>query len=160
MANEYSTAAEIEAFAGTWGVDLRTDDVGGVSVVDDAITFAGADFDFFCQGRYLSSDLTAIQWVRNVATAFAVEWLCLRRLNSVPEGLAKQCDRYREQLALVLEGKAQVPGAARSRRPVTVTNQVVDLRRRNNNVRVDRTRSTGVAQDYVRPSDPTAPDDR
>lgn len=155
---DYTTSTEIEHLAGSVGVDLRTDDGVEATLVQEAVDYAGGEVDYYCQGKF--SSLDGIQYVRNAATHFALEWLCLRRLNSVTESLAKACDRYREQLTRVLEGKAMIPGAARSRRPVTVTNQVVDLRRFNNQVRTDTTRSTGVARGYVRPTDPTAPDQR
>lgn len=155
---DYSTSTEIDALAGSVGVDLRTDDGTEATLVQDAIDYAAGEVDFYCQARF--SGLDEIQWVRNVATAFAVEWLCNRRLNSVPESLAKMCDRYREKLELVLERKAVVPGATRSRRAVAVSNQVVDLRRYNNQTRVDLPRSTGVAEGYTRQTDPTAPDQR
>ena len=132
----YTSATEIDQLAGTVGVDLRVDDGTEATLVAAAVDYAGGEIDFGCQGRFDSID--QIDWVRNVATHFALEWLCLRRLNSVSESLAKTCDRYRDKLELIQIGKAVIPGAARSRRPVSVTNQVVDLRRANNQVRTDR----------------------
>lgn len=155
---DYSSATEIDQLAGTTGVDLRTDDATEATIVQEAIDYAGGELDFYAQGRW--SSLDSVQYVRNAATHLALEWLCLRRLNSVPASLAKACDRYREKLELVMLGKVVIPGATRSRRQVTVTNQVVDLRRANNQVRTDRTRSTGTANGYTRPTDSTAPDDR
>lgn len=155
---DYTSPDEIALLAGHTGVDLRTDDDDPDGLVAEAISYATGEIDFAAQGKYSAID--QIQWVRNVATHFALEWLSLRRLNSVTASLAKTCDRYREKLALVEAGKLQVPGATRSRRAVTVTNLTTDLRRANNQQRVDRTRSTGTAKGYVRPVDTNAPDDR
>lgn len=155
---DYSSAAEIDRLAGATGVGLRTDDGVEATLVQEAIDYAGGEIDFACQGRYSAVD--QVQWVRNCATHLALEDLCRRRLNSVPESLAARCDGYREQLRAVAGGQLAVPGAARGRRPVTVTNSTVDNRRFNNQVRVDRSRSTGVAKDYTRPTDPNAPDNR
>jgi len=155
---DYTSATEIDQLAGQVGVDLRTDDGTESTLVAEAIDYAAGDVDYYCQGRF--SNLDTIQYVRNAATHFAVEWLSLRRLNSVTESLQKACDRYREQLTRVLEGKAIIPGATRSRRQAAVSNYNVDLRKFNNTIRTDRSRSTGVAKDYRRPVDPTAPDQR
>lgn len=158
MPTAYTDATAINLLAGQVGVDLRADDATEAEVVAEAVEYAGGEVDFAAQGRW--SGLDAVRWVRNCATHFALEWLCLRRLNAVPESLAAACERYRQQLALVAQGKLVIPGAARSRRPVTVTNQTVDLRRPNNQVRTDRSRSTGVANNYPRPTDTNAPDAR
>lgn len=125
-----------------------------------AIEHGSSEIDFYCQDKYLPADLAASRFVSEAATAFALEYWCLRRLNDTPKSVVEWADRYREKLQLVLEGKAGLAGVARSRRPVTVTNSHVDLRRPNNQVRTDTTRSTGVATGYRRPTDPTAPDAR
>ncbi|VTT96560.1 : DUF1320 [Gemmataceae bacterium] len=155
---DYSSDTEMQNLAGQVAVDLRTDDAVTATLLQAAIDYAGGEVEFYCQGRF--SLLDTVQYARNAATAFALEWLCMRRFNAVVEPLTKMCDRYREQLTKVAEGKFTIPGAARSRRQVTVTNQVVDLRRFNNQVRTDRSRSTGVAKGYVRPVDYNAPDER
>ena len=155
---DFTSPDEIDHLAGTTGVDLRTDDADVVDVTAEAILYAGGELEFSAQGKY--SNLDTLQWIRNVATAFALEYLCQRRLNSVPESLAERCERYRKKLELVEAGKLVIPGATRSRRPVTVTNSNVDLRRANNQVRVDKSRSTGVARNYPRVVDEVAPDQR
>lgn len=155
---DFTTAGEIDRLAGTTGVDLRTDDGAEATLVAEAVAYATGEVEFYCQGRFTALD--GVQYVRNAATHFALEWLCLRRLNAVPEGLARACERYREKLELVMAGKVTIPGAARTRRAVTVSTPAVDLRRFNNQNRVDQNRSTGVAKDYRRPTDPTSPDQR
>jgi hypothetical protein len=157
----YTTAGDIDSLAGTLAVDLRTDDGVEATLVADAIDCASADVDFYTQGRYAAADLAENRWARHAATAFALEVLCIRRLNDVPTSLAEMCERYRKMLQLVLEGKAQIPGAARSRRPGTVTNYVPDLRRLNNQMRRDQNRSTGArAASYRVMNDPSSPDMR
>jgi hypothetical protein len=156
---DYTSATEIDNLAGTLGVDLRTDDGVEATLAQAAVDFARGQIDFACQGRF--SGLDQIQWVRNCATYLALEeYLCLRRLNSPPASLVASCDRFREQLLQVQEGRAVIPGATRSRRQVALSTPVVDLQRHNNQSRIDTTRSTGVARGYVRPTDPKAPDQR
>jgi hypothetical protein len=159
MANEFTTAEKMEALAGTLAIDLRADDNSDLlALYEEAIAYAGGEVDFYCQDKYLAADLAVSQWVQNIATAFALEWFCQRRLNSVPESLAAMCDRYRLKLDLVLEGKAHIPGVPRSRRAVVISNQTVDLQRFNNQVRTDKARSTGVVEGYRQRTDPTAVD--
>lgn len=155
----YTTADAIEDLIGSLGVELRTDDADEQTLVDQAIEYASGRIDFYC-ARYAGAELAANRWVEGAATFIAVRWLCFRRLNEVPKSIEKEWEERLAELELIQQGKAVVPGAATSRRPVTVTNPHVDLRRPNNQVRVDRTRSTGVAKDYRRPTDPTAPDAR
>ena len=160
MSTAFTSAADITALIGRMGLDLRSDDAEPDDLMDRAVEHGSAEIDWYTQDKYLAADLAESRFVGEAATAFAVEYWCLRRLNDTPKGVTEYADRYRDKLQLVLEGKAGIPGVARSRRPVTVTNQTTDLRRRNNQIRTDRTRSTGVAKDYVRPIDPTAPDCR
>lgn len=160
MSTAFTNAEAITALAGQRAIDLRGDDAEPDDLMDRAIEHGSAEIDWYMQGKYLEADLAGSRFVSEAATAFALEYWCLHRLNESPKSLTEYADRYRDKLHLVLEGKAGIPGVARSRRPVTVTNQRVDLRRPNNQVRTDTTRSTGVAQDYVRPTDPTAPDCR
>lgn len=156
----YTDAKAITDLVGQLAVDLRTDDVEAAEFLDEAIDHGSSEIDFYSQGKYVASDLAANRWVKDAATAFAVEKLCMRRLNAIPESAVAWADRYREKLQGVLDGKWNIPGCSRTRRAVTVTNQHVDLRRPNNQVRTDTTRSTGVAKNYNRPTDPTAPDSR
>lgn len=157
----YTTSGDVTSLAGSLAVDLRTDDGVEADLMAEAIDYASADVDFYTQGKYAAADLAENRWAKHAATAFALEYLCIRRLNDVPTSLAEMCERYRKLLQLVLEGKAQVPGAARSRRPGTVTNYVPDLRRLNNQMRRDPNRSTGArASSYRVMTDPTSPDNR
>lgn len=160
MSTPFTSASAVTALIGRMGLDLRSDDAEPDDLMDRAIEHGSAEIDWYMQDKYLASDLAGSRFVAEAATAFAVEYWCLHRLNDTPKSVTEYADRYRDKLQLVLEGKAGIPGVARSRRPVTVTNQRVDLRRPNNQVRTDTTRSTGIAQDYVRPTDPTAPDCR
>ena len=157
---QYCEAADVEKLAGELAVDLRTDDdtagEDAAALVPRAIDYASRRVDFYCVPPYSPAGLAGNGWVRDVAVTLAVYWLCLRRLNDVPGSVAAEREERLQELQMVREGKAQVPGAAPSRRPVTVTNQLVDLRRANGQVRTDRSRSTGAAKGYRRPTDPTA----
>lgn len=150
----YTTAAEVSDLAGELAVDLRTDDGSELALMAAAIDYASGRIDFYTIPPYSQLVLAGSRWVRDVATVFALHWLCLRRLNEAPKSLESDREERLEELKLIQEGKAQVPGVARSRRPVTVTNQRIDLRRFNNNPRSDRARSTGAPGDYRRPTDP------
>lgn len=155
----YTTADAITALAGDLAVDLRADDGDLEALLAAAVDHASGRVDFYC-ARYAGAELAANRWVAGVATLIALRWLSLRRLNEVPKSVEAEWEERRAELELIQKGKAVVPNAATSRRPVTVTNPHTDLRRTNNQVRVDRSRSTGVANDYRRPTDPTAPDRR
>lgn len=156
----YTTPQAVTDLAGELAVELRTDDGSDQTemdgFVDSAIEYASSRIDFYIGGRVAASELAVNRWVAGVATVFALHWLCLRRLNSAPGALETERTERLEELKLIQQGKAQVPGAARSRRPITLTNQRVDLNRPNHQIRTDRTRSTGVAKDYPRRTDPGA----
>lgn len=156
----YTTAILITKLAGQLAVDLRLDDSADA---DDDLEFAidtgTVDVDFYLQ-QYSQADAADNIWVQQHATWMALRALCQRRLNDVPESILKECERREKQLMLVLQRKAPAPRLAKTRRPGVVSNYTTDLRRYNNQGRVDGPRSTGLAEGYQRPTDPTAPDDR
>jgi len=158
----YTDADAVAARIGQLGLDLRTDDDSQPTLVEAAIDYGSARVDFYCGGgtRYAPAELAASRWVQAVATLAAVMWLCRHRLNEVPASILEEWEEFLAELQAIQKGTAEVPGAARSRRGATVTNQRVDLRLANNNNRTDRGRSTGVAKDYKRPVDYRAPDQR
>lgn len=156
----YTTADRIILKAGPMAVDLRTDDDDADSILDQCCQTATNQVDWYCE-KYSQTILAANGWIQDAATVYATMELCKHRLNPIPASLQKEWDEdYLVKLNAIQLGKAEVPRAAHSRNPASVTNYHVDLRRPNNQVRVDRSRSTGVAQDYVRPTDVTAPDAR
>jgi len=157
----YSTDAGVIAIAGQMGVDLRCDDatIGETGQLALAHAYAQGRIDFYCE-RYAQSDLATNQWVQDAACLIALHWFCMHRLNDVPKSVANEWAERKEELTLILKREANVPRAPRSRRPVTVTNANVVLGRHNNQIRVDRSRTTGVQKDYVRPTDDQAPDER
>ena len=158
----YTDETAVTLKMGDLALDLRTDDAASgtpAAMVATAIDDASGTIDFYCH-RVAAAELAANRWVKATATWLAVRALCERRLNDVPAAVAAECERREKQLELILQGKAAVPGASTSRRPVTVTNYTSDLNLPNNQTRVDRARSTGVAKDYRRPIDGSAPDFR
>ena len=156
----YTTAEKVTLLAGAIAVDLRTDDDDATDLLIEAVNYATGQVDFYCS-RYSAAELAANQWVQDVATFIAVRWLCMHRLNKPPRSIkAEWEDTLKPQLERIQEGKADVPRAAESRRAVTVTTQRVDLRKANNQIVTDRSRSTGAAQGYRRPTDYNAPDQR
>jgi phage gp36-like protein len=157
----YTTESLIVTRLGQLGVDLRLDDSADAeSDLEQVIDDATWEVDYYLQDRYLQSDASANGWVQAHATAFAVLFLCQRRGNDPPESLVKECERRSKQLENVRKRQAHVPRLAQARRPAVVTGYSVDLRRFNNQVRVDRSKSTGVAKDYRRATDDAAPDQR
>jgi hypothetical protein len=155
----YTTEGDVAALAGQFAIDLRLDDSADAAAdMEWGIDAGTSEADFYLQD-YSQTDLAASDWVQKHATYFALRALCQRRLNDVPEALAKECERREKQLTLVLQRKARAPRIAKSRRPVAVTNYTVDLRRFNGPVRVDKNRSTGQAKDYRRATD-NSPDER
>ena len=157
----YTDESRIVSLLGQMGIDLRLDDsVDAASDLSDAIDVGTMDLDYYLADRYAAADIAGSEWCMQQATFFAVRWLCVRRGNGPPAEFEKEMKRREDQCELIRERKANVPRLAHSRRPGVVTNHKVDLRRWNNQVRTDTTRSTGQAQGYNRPTDNTAPDDR
>lgn len=160
IAPAYTSEARIVRLVGQLGTDLRLDDLGDdTAAVQDAVDAGTAELDFYLQ-RYLQAEIAASEWAQLHATWFAVRFLCRRRLNDVPKSVQDECDERKKQLQLILEGKVPAPRLAHTRRPCAVTGYTADLRRYNNQIRVDKNRSTGVAGDLPRSSDPTSPDNR
>lgn len=167
MAFAYTTAQDVYNLAGEMAIDLRTDDNATIpnapsvdDLIDGAIDYASGRIDFYCLTKYSGAELASNRWCRGIATLLALHYLCRRRLNEVPSSLQTEWEERLEELKAVQKGTAVVPGAARSRRPAVVSTPSVDLNRRNNQVRVDPNRSTGVAKDYRRSTDTNAPDCR
>jgi len=158
----YCTAADVTALAGQMAIDLRLDDLTGgeaTAFLASAIDYASGRIDYYCS-RYAQAELAANRWVKGVAVLVALRKLASRRLNRPSKAIEHEWEERQAELELIRQGKAQVPTAASTRRPVVVTNYKVDLRLPNNQVRVDKARSTGVAKDYRRPTDNAAPDAR
>ena len=156
----FTTSARILTLVGELGVDLRLDDSPDADAALDAAVEAGTQDVWFFLSAYDPTELSESVWTQLHATWFAVRYLCLRRLNDLPKSVEMECERREKQLQLVLERKVDAPGVAKTRRGGAVTNYGVDLRRTNVQIRVNRPKSTGVANGYVRPTDYTAPDDR
>ncbi len=156
----YTTEAQILKVVGQLGIDLRLDDsVDRDGDVLYAVETGTDELDFYLQ-RYAIASIAASDWANKHATWFAIRALCQRRLNDIPETVKLECERREKQLQGILDGKYHAPRLANTRRPAAVTGYTTDPRRFNNKIRVDRSRSTGLAEGYQRPTDDTAPDDR
>jgi hypothetical protein len=159
VATPYTTEARIARLMGQLGLDLRTDDVPDSDAhIDSAIDAGTCEADFF-YADYAVAGVAADEMAQQAATYFACRWLCEHRLNEPSAGLDKACERLEKKLELIRTRKAR-PRIARARRPAVVTTHTVVLRDFNNQGKVDTTRSTGVAKDYKRPTDYSAPDNR
>jgi phage gp36-like protein len=156
----FTTEALIAIKLGQLGVDLRTDDVDYDDDIEDVIDSATWEVAGYFNGRYSMSLASANGWVQQVATWLAILELCHRRGNEPPAGVVDRCKRYYDLLGRVMSGAWKIPELARTRRPGVVTNHTVVLRDWNNQGKVDTNRSTGLAEDYRRPTDQSSPDCR
>ena len=151
----YCTPEDIALYASDLAVELRTDDADGAAAVAQAIARASADIDMYCF-RYASQSLAANGWVTSKCITVALWFLCGRRLNSRPDAVAEEYAEAKEQLMLVQQGKAHVPGAPQGKGSVpTLTQQRVDLQRYPG-LRTQRPLSTGKAEGYPQRTDPSA----
>lgn len=156
----YTTEALITRLVGELGLDLRADDDPGATddFMDDAIDAGTVAVDKYLY-EYSVAGIAASRWAQEHATWFAVRRWCQRRLNDVPVSVEKECEERKKELELIRTRRSQAPRIAKTRRPAVVTTHTVDLRQYNNQVRVDKTRSSGRAEGYRRP-DSGAPDNR
>lgn len=156
----FTTESKIVSIVGRLGVDLRLDDADDTAAdMSDVIDEATGEIYFYLQ-RYALSDIASNNWAQWHATWFAVRALCQRRLNDVPTSVEAEWERREKQLQMVMEGKVAGPGLQASRRPIAVNGYTMDQRRFNNQVRVDRSKTTGVAKNFIVPVDVKAPDER
>ncbi len=156
----FTTVDRVTTLVGQLGIDLRLDDAADADATMDACVEAGTQDVWFFLSAYDPVELSQSVWTQLHATWFAVRYLCQRRLNDLPAAVKDECERREKQLQMVLERKVDAPGVAKTRRGAAVSNYDTDLRRWNVQVRVNRPKSTGVAKGYIRPTDPTAVDDR
>lgn len=155
----YTTEARIIAVCGQLAIDLRTDDVPDYAThISDAIDAGTSEADYYYVD-YLQSAVADDEFAQQCATWFAVRWLCEHRLNEPSAAVDKECERKEKKLELIRTRKAKVR-IPKTRRPVVTTAYTMDNRRWNNQVRVDQSRSTGVAKNYTRPTDNSSPDAR
>lgn len=162
VAYPFTTNALILDLIGQLGLDLRVDDTtdDGAALLIWAINKATNTVGFFLQNRYSLALAAQVGWVQDAATWDAVRALCQHRLNDVPESINAEWEEYKTLLQMVLDRTATVPGLANIRRPIAVTNYTVDQRKYNNTIRVVPSKTTGVRQGYVEPTDTTGTDDR
>ncbi len=160
VAIPYTTSARVTDLIGTLGLSLRDDDETDTTgdFMTLAINAGTSDADVYLI-RYTQANCATDEYVAQSATWFAVRWWCLHRLNDLPAGVDAECKRREKLLEKVRTGKAKLRLPA-TRRAVVTTNYHVDLRKINDQVGVDTSRSTGIADGYKRVIDETAPDVR
>ncbi len=144
----YATQSDVQRVLSELGTTLRIDDdadgVGETPNMTYALEEASEQIDFHLLQRYEASDLTASDYVTKATAAIAACLLSRRRGNSVPPSLDKSCEKYEEQLKMIMTGEAELPGASLRNDPgITTSGLEVDLTRPNMPVRRSRLRSTG-----------------
>lgn len=104
MANTYCALTDMQDILSSVGVTLRIDD-SPPTTYGKAIAKAGNTIDRYLYRRYASSDLATSSLVTDLAASLAVNYLCRRRGNPVPPGVA---EIYAETIAYLEEVQAGV----------------------------------------------------
>lgn len=119
----YCDAESVEKRVGELALDLRTDDIPGV--VSDSIAEGSALVELFLRAKHPAADFTAIPWVWYCCRAFTVRALCRRRLNGVPEEVAKEAEEYETQARELAAGTLTLLDLPRAPGGIAVSNQHV-----------------------------------
>lgn len=107
----YCTSEELRYVLSSYGVALRADDrdqQSSTTILTDSIAKGTTDVNFYLFQRYSPAVIQASSWATWCTAHFAAVALCRRRGNPVPESLQQECNRYLEQLKLIMSGQAQL----------------------------------------------------
>jgi hypothetical protein len=147
-----TTQAKVEALLSQFGVEARVDDdqdgEEDSGLMTSIIEKCSSDVYLYLLKRYSVAAVAASTWAQWCTAAFCVCELNRRRNNPCPESACEACQRYKEELELIRDGKQPLigdegPVAPRFDDLPTVTNLMVDGRYRRAKIRrVGRT-STG-----------------
>lgn len=110
----YCTADAVTKRVSLLGVELRTDNEEHVAdaAMEQSLEMGSSELDFYLLPRYTAAEIAANGWAKTAAIIFCVFHLCWLRLNSVPEVVEKQVERWREMLEEIRTGSAILPGTA------------------------------------------------
>lgn len=148
----YCAIADIQNILSADGVTYRTDD-SPPDTYGDVIDAASAVIDEHCFIWVLPATLATNEWVKHRAAEVASYYLCERRGNPVPPGVAQRYERAMERLELVRLGRLQIPNCAVRKTQVPVLS--------NGRIRLDpfprtvieKKRSTGKPEGYTQHAD-------
>lgn len=154
MASTYCTTDDVEFVISVAGVTacLDDDETGRRSAkastwLATAIAWSASEINEFAQHQYRTSELLASNaWLSRANAYMAVEILCKRRSNPVPESIAEEVQKIREKLVSVRWGRTRIPDQLPSAdHTPAVSNFRVEPRKYTNPVRVVEAESTGDA---------------
>lgn len=153
VSTPYTTSEEIRSLLSDEGVDLRLNDsgvapgdeptVGELARETAAINYATSRVNMFLNTIYDMRTLEVSWQVREYATMFAVEWLCSRRGNPVPDSVREKVEKYEKELT-ALGNMEMVLGDAtflESSQPM-LSNMCLDNRYHTRQLRLQRPIST------------------
>lgn len=151
----YCTLQDMQNRLSVMGVSLRVDDVPPTDL-GDVIIEASTVIDEYCFHRYTPTAMLTSAWVEYRATDIACYFLCERRGNPVPIGIAQRYERTMKKLERVYDGKFNIYDCPERRTPApTMSNMRVIFRPFPRSVVETGTkRSTGQVTQYDRTRDP------
>ena len=148
----YCSSDDVAARLSEAAVELRTDDI---SSIGDCIDEASAEIEVWIGSKIKPGALTGNRWAKYCCRSLACEYLCIRRGQDVPNSIAGDCERYREQLKQIAAGVIKLPNVPTSPGGIGVSNQRYDGNRYPALV-TERPRSTPLAKTPARRFDPGA----
>lgn len=108
-ANIYCVPSDMVDIMSYNGVDLRRDDTPPTAY-GGAAAKAGNQIDKYCFRRYAPADLATSDLVKDWAATIAVYYLCCRRGNTPPNGIAIMYDEALVDLKEIKNGINDIPG--------------------------------------------------
>ena len=143
------TSTELDSILSQEGVTLHSDDTypydaESATHIADSIAQATVDIEMATWQHYLTSALEGTEWGKWRCATLAACYLCTRRGQSPPASLEAKCERIREELEAIAEGKKAVPNLAKIRRHIPAMSNIhISNRYRTARVRVVRVTSVG-----------------
>jgi hypothetical protein len=118
-ANIYCAPNDIVDILSQAGVDLRSDDAPP-TLYGGAAAKAGNRIDLYCFRRYTPDNLAQSDLVKDWAATLAAYYLCIRRGNPPPQGVAIMFENAIADLTEIKKGLSEIPGipARKSYAPV------------------------------------------
>lgn len=157
----YCSTDDLRELLSAEAVDLRLDDDedGTLEPIDDsilvrAINQATARVNRYCRGRYDPEQLAQSWEVNEWTTIIAARWLCTRRCQSVPRGIAELYDECVKAMELVKSGQHAIEDiGGRNVDWPAWSNSRVDQRYLLRKIRVQRPLSEGTPTQFRRNRD-------
>ncbi len=153
MTTTYCNRSNIEAIIGVAGVIASCDDdeSGDLSIEEEAyitaaIENAAVEINTAVCRQYKLTDVTTNTWLKRANAYMAASLLFQRRGNPGPEHIMQECQRIRDYLALVGDGRRQLPEQNPSFDHLpTVSTFRPEMSKVNSPIRVVVSESTGPA---------------